>query len=131
MVLSGTVSLWAGWSLRLPSQCVVERNADGSWSAWDDTKAVDIHIIEVGGHVSGEPMSADDMLGAPATARGEGWVGTTELHEEAGESGPIMRLALSAAATNTYLSCWVGYREHADAAWADDVVRSVRHQPST
>jgi hypothetical protein len=33
----GRVDLWDEWSLELPSPCMTIRNADGSWSAWDQT----------------------------------------------------------------------------------------------
>jgi hypothetical protein len=33
--VSGLVQLGDGWSVALPNECMCERNADGSWSAWD------------------------------------------------------------------------------------------------
>jgi hypothetical protein len=130
------VALWGGWSLRLPTQCVVERNPDGSWSAMDGPRRVDVHIIEVGGDRSGAPMAAELMLGAAestpgaaADLTGDGWIGYSELTQETDEVGTIQWRAVTAAAPNTLMSCWIAYRDAPDAAWADAVVGSLRHTP--
>ena len=67
---AGRVDLWDGWSLELPSPCRTTRNADGSWSAWDETRAIDIDIVSVSGHSDGSPFPAEKMLGMPATISG-------------------------------------------------------------
>jgi hypothetical protein len=90
---------------------------------------VDVHIVEVGGHVSGQPMAPDAMLGEQANTSGNGWIGVVEWVEDVNERGPIRRLTLTAAATNTLISCWIGYRDPADATWADAVVKSLRQDP--
>jgi len=72
-------------------------------------------------------MTADAMLGEPANISGEGWIGVSERFEDADEDGPVHRLAVTGTATNTLISCWIGYRDAADATWADAVAESLRH----
>ncbi len=60
MRVSGPVSLWGGWSLILPSPCLVERGTDGSWSAWDAARTIDVQIIEVGGTAARSPVGRID-----------------------------------------------------------------------
>jgi hypothetical protein len=80
--VAGRVELWDGWSIELPSGCMSERNPDGSWSAWDATRVVDIHIVTVGGNQTGRPITAEQMLGQPGELRGPGWIATRQLLED-------------------------------------------------
>jgi hypothetical protein len=124
----GTVELWAGWSVRLPSAHHV-RNADGSWSAWGTDWAIDAHIIEGGGKANGEPASAEDMLGEQGTVkiRGNGWVGSVEFLEEVDSGRDVYRLAAKLAAQSVLLSFWVSYFEPHQQSFAEELVRSVAH----
>jgi hypothetical protein len=124
----GRVELWGGWSLSLPNDCMVERNPDGSWSAWDEAHAIDVSIIEVSGSRTGDPLSATDMLGEPASAEGDGWIGVVGTLAEQDENGPVHRLTIAAASTNTLASCWIAYRDAAGASWARAVQDSLRHR---
>jgi hypothetical protein len=126
--VAGDVEHWDGWSLHLPNPCLVERNADGSWSAWDDARTVDVHIVSVGGGASGGPISAADMLGEPITAEGDGWVGAINLLREPDEHGDAFRFTVVAADINTLVSCWIAYRLEPDRSWAEQVARSPRHR---
>ena len=119
----GRVVLWDGWSLGLPNACMEARNADGSWSAWDDHRTIDVHIISTAGRADGSSLSPDEMLGARPTMSGGGWVGTRESLIEEG----VHRFAITAAATNTLLSCWVASRDPADEAWARRVEAGLQH----
>jgi hypothetical protein len=76
----GTVELSGGWVVRLPP-AYYERNGGGSWSAWGADWAVDVHIIEVGGHANGQPVSPEEMLGKERAinVKGNGWVGGLEV----------------------------------------------------
>jgi hypothetical protein len=125
---SGVVTLWGGWSLTLPRACMVARNEDGSWSAWDATLTIDVHIVETAGHRSGRAMPAEEMLGEPATVSGDGWIGVVNLLQEPDDVGPAWRLAVTAAAENTLISCWVAFRNLDDRMWGDAVVASLRHR---
>jgi hypothetical protein len=126
--LAGTVTLWGGWSLVLPNRCLVERHRNGSWSAWDGARSIDIHIVEIGGDESGAAVAPERMLGAAGTVSGDGWVGNMGLVDEVDEDGPAHRLALDAASVNTYLSCWVAFRDLSELPWARAVTESVRHR---
>ena len=83
---SGVVALWGGWSLGLPGPCMTARNDDGSWSAWDAARTVDVHIIETAGHQSGRTFTAEEMLGEPATESGDGWIGVISLFQESDDA---------------------------------------------
>ena len=126
--VAGRVELWDGWSIELPSGCMSERNPDGSWSAWDAARVVDIHIVTVGGTQTGRPMTAEQMLGQPGELRGPGWIATRQLLEDRDDQGRLLRVAVTLAADNTLLSCWVSFRQDTDVAWADQVWQSARHR---
>jgi hypothetical protein len=126
--VAGRVELWDGWSIELPSGCMSERNPDGSWSAWDATRVVDIHIVTVGGDQTGQPITAEQMLGQPGELRGPGWIATRQLLEDRDDQGRVLRLAVALAADNTLLSCWVSFRQDTDVTWADQVWRSARYR---
>lgn len=119
------VELWDGWSLALPNDCLCERNADGSWSAWDAARTVDVQIVTVDATTHGWPMTADTMLGRQPNSRGAGWVGHVEELTEADERGEAFRLAIAAAAPNTLMSCWVAYRSGPDRQWANQVLATI------
>jgi hypothetical protein len=123
----GRVELWGGWSIELPSECVLERSAEGPWAAWDDKHSIDVQIVEVGGHESGRPMAPEEMLGGPANKTGNGWIGSLEMVQEDDAGQVATRYALSAAAQNTWISCWVSYLEPAELAWAEQVAAGLQH----
>ena len=125
---SGRVELWGGWSLVLPSECVVERSADGPWAAWDDRHAIDVQILETSGHKSGRPMTADEMLGRDTNITGDGWIGSLEVLQEQSDGRQATRYALKAAAQNTWISCWVSFLDPAELAWAKQVSLGLQHQ---
>ena len=126
---TGRVDLWAGWSLELPTECVVERSPEGPWAAWDAQHSIDVQILEVGGHESGRPMSAEEMLGERSNINGEGWLGSVEMIQEDDAGRVVTRYALKAAAQNTWISCWVSFVEPAELAWAEQVAQGLRHRP--
>src|SRR5215470_1574487 len=91
------IELWGGWSIVLPASHY-QRNDDGSWSAWGEDWAVDIHIIEVAGDSEGKPVSAEQFLGKTETVPGErlsgnGWTGTTRTLMEKEDGRNVYRLA--------------------------------------
>jgi hypothetical protein len=124
---AGRIELWGGWSLELPNACVVERSPQGPWAAWDDKHSVDVHILEVAGHQSGRPMTAEEMLGSAANTSGDGWIGFLETLQEDDAGRAVARYALKAAAQNTWISCWVSFMEPDEPAWAEQVARGLRH----
>jgi hypothetical protein len=119
----GRVDLRDGWSLELPSPCMAIRNADGSWSVWDQTRAIDVHIISVGGHADGSPFPAETMPGMPATISGHGWIGA----RLAAVRDDNFRWPITVAAENTVLSCWVASGHSSDEHWARTVEAGIRH----
>lgn len=127
--ISGSVDLWDGWRLALPNECMAERNADGSWSAWDASHTIDVHIITVAGTETGLPIDAAAMLGGPSNTAGEGWTGAAQELSEPDAEGPAYRFAISAAASNTLMSCWVAYRQPEGRTWAEAVCRGIEHEP--
>ena len=120
------VTLWDGWQLRLPNDCMAGRNADGSWSAWDEAHAIDVHIVTVGRTPDGGPMDATTILGREPTTSGPGWTGVVEESVEADVEGPALRFAITAAADHTFMSCWVAYRDPAGRAWAETILAGIR-----
>ena len=129
--MGGSVDLWDGWRLVLPNECMAERNDDGSWSAWDASHTIDVHIITVTGTETGLPIDAAAMLGVASNTAGAGWTGLAEELSEPDAEGPAYRFAISAAASNTLMSCWVAYRQPEGRAWADSVCRGIEHEPPT
>jgi len=124
----GTVELWGGWSVNLPP-AYHERNGDGSWSAWGADWAVDVHIIEVGGHSNTQPVSPEVMLGKEraVVVSGNGWVGSVESLEEMDNGRDVYRLAANLAGTNTSMSFWVSYFETHQQPFAEELMRNVAH----
>jgi hypothetical protein len=105
-----------------------ERNADGSWSAWDHARTIDVQIVTVGGDAHGHPMTAEAMLGERPTTSGRGWIGHANLIREPDEQGDALRLTVTAAAENSLISCWIAFRDDKDRAWADGVVKTLQHR---
>jgi hypothetical protein len=123
------VDLWDGWSLSLPTPCRVVRNEDGSWSAFDASRVVDVSILTVGGVRSGEPVSAEDMLKAPDGApvrAANGCLSFAETIVEDDQPGVVF-LNVRAAASMTSCFVSIGYRDVADATWAKEVWGSLTH----
>src|SRR5262245_7691198 len=105
------VQLWGGWSIELPASHY-QRNDDGSWSAWGEDWAVDIHIIETSGDKRGEPVSAEQILGQVDHGQGisgNGWIGATKILIEKDGGRDVYTLAGRLGAKNTLMSCWVSY----------------------
>jgi hypothetical protein len=127
--LGGEVELWDGWSLTLPNDCLAERNRDGSWSAWDVAHTIDVHIVTVTGSADGQDVEATAILGREPNTQGTRWIGHVEELQEADEDGDAYRLAITAAARNTLMSCWVAYRGDNDRRWASEVLRSIEFTP--
>ncbi|MEO5899149.1 MAG: hypothetical protein ABIR68_03325 [Ilumatobacteraceae bacterium] len=123
--VNGVVDLWDGWSLALPNDCMCERNVDGSWSAWDASRTVDVQIVTVVGTAGRESVSAEAMLGREPNARGEGWSGYVEERVEPDVAGTAYRLTIAAAGPDTLLSCWVAYRSDEDRPWANEVLSTI------
>jgi hypothetical protein len=120
----GRVELWDGWSIDLPVACMTTRNEDGSWSAWDSARTIDVHIITTAGRRDGSALSAQDMLGAAQTVAGTGWIGAREILLEEG----TYRFAIAAAPPNTLMSCWVSSRSADDEQWAAAVMAGIVHE---
>lgn len=116
--------LWAGWSVELPA-CTAQRNPDGSWSAWGEDWALDVHIFEVGGTVS-----ADKLLGDVATGNrrdGDSWIGTERLLVEQDNGRLAYRLMGEACATSTILQFCVSYLSTDRYEFARAVVAGIAH----
>jgi len=124
------VQLWGGWSIDLPAS-YYQRNDDGSWSAWGEDWAVDIHIIETSGNERGEPVSAEQLLGHVERGQrisGNGWVGATETLIENDGSRDVYRLAGRLGAKNTLMSCWVSYLRKEQWNFAQQLINAVSHR---
>jgi hypothetical protein len=124
------VQLWGGWSIELPASHY-QRNEDGSWSAWGEGWAVDIHIIETSGNERGEPASAEQMLGQIDRGQrisGNGWIGMTETLVEKDGGRDVYRLAGRLGAKNTLMSCWVSYLRKEHQHFAQQLIGAVDHR---
>jgi hypothetical protein len=126
------IELWGGWSIVLPASHY-KRNDDGSWSAWGEDWAVDIHIIEVAGDSKGKPVSAEQFLGKTETVPGErlsgnGWTGTAKILIEKEDGRDVYRLAGRLGAKNTLMSCWVSYVREEQQTFAQQLVSAVSHR---
>jgi hypothetical protein len=124
------VQLWGGWSIELPASNY-QRNDDGSWSAWGEDWAVDIHIIETSGNKRGEPASAEQMLGQIDRGQrisGNGWIGMTETLIEKDGGLDVYRLAGRLGAKNTLMSCWVSYLRKEQQNFAQQLINAVNHR---
>jgi hypothetical protein len=123
------VQLWGGWNIDVPAS-QNQRNEDGSWSAWGDDWAVDIHIIETAGDKNGKPVSAEQMLGqidSEQRLSGNGWIGTTRTLIEKDGDREVYRLAGRLGATNTLMSCWVSYVRNDQEDFARQLINAVNH----
>lgn len=125
----GTVELWGGWAVGLPS-AYYETNDDGSWSAWGADWTVDVIIVEAAGKEKGQPVSAEEMLGKERTVNvsGNGWVGSVESLQQTDNGRDVYRLAASLAATNTFMSFWVSYFDTHQRPFAEELIRNVAHR---
>jgi hypothetical protein len=127
--VAGEVELWAGWHLTLPSGCVAERHADGSWLAWDMAHVVDVHIARSDGKRTVLGGGVPPMLDREPNTSGPGWVGYTEDRSEADDDGPLHRLEVVAAADNTSMACSVAYREPVERSWAERLLSTINFAP--
>ena len=128
-VRDGETRLWDGWSLSLPTPCRVLRNPDGSWSAFDALRVIDVSILTVGTTTDGVPLSAVTMLDAPDGAPvrdSQGCLSYAELDVPDDDPGVHLNIKAAAEMTACYVS--VGYRDEADTAWAQQVWGSLTHQ---
>ena len=89
-----------------------------------------MQILEVGGHESGRPMTAEEMLGGSSNTSGDGWIGGLETIQEEDAGRLVTRYALKAAAENTWIWCWVSFIEPEEVAWTEQVARGLRHSES-
>jgi hypothetical protein len=124
------VRLWGGWSIELPASHY-QRNDDGSWSAWGEDWAVDIHIIETSGNERGEAASAEQMLGQIDRGQrisGNGWIGITKTLVENDGSRDVFTLAGRLGAKNTLMSCWVSYLRKEQQHFAQQLMNAVDHR---
>ena len=130
LALENTV-LWDDWRIGLPL-ANQERNDDGSWSAWGEDWAVDVHIIEFSPK-DVVPTDAVDRALASGGHRltGDGWVGATELLVENDGQREVFRLAGTLAAPGTLMSCWVSYFRPDQQAFALSIIQSVAHSDAT
>lgn len=126
---SGVVDVGDGWRLELSNECMVERNPDGSWSAWDAAPTIDVHIITVTATESGNDVEVATMLGREQNTQGSGWIGHVEELSDPDDQGDALRLAITAAAPNTLMSCWVAFRAEAERGWATDVLATIEFVP--
>ena len=101
---------------------MAERNADGSWSAWDASHTIDVHILTISGKGDDTTIDAATMLGRDPEVRGAGWVGFVAEHIEPDDHVAAHRFEIAAAADNTLASCWVAYRDPAERSWGEKVL---------
>lgn len=126
------VAIGEGWSLVLTGGFHRVINEDGSLSAWDGDRTIDIHVSRVE-TPEGDVVPAREMLGLPAHdqhlyRREEGDLeGYADLRQDADQSGPIFRLATTTAVDNRLISCWCAFRDMAQLEWALETWRSIKH----
>jgi hypothetical protein len=124
------IALWGGWSIELPV-CEQVRNEDGSWSAWGQDWAVDIHIVETSGKSDGSKATKEELLG-PLSGKenisGTHWIGSMEILREIDNGRPVFRLATKLCTDNTFMSCWVSYFRQDQEIAARSWIVSVAHK---
>ena len=133
-MVSQRVEIGDGWSLSIPEDFQVDVNSDGSWSAWDATRTIDVHISAATDDPKGQNVPALEMLGLPAHdqhqyRRDDGELqGYADLRQDVDGSGPVFRLATISAVPNRLISCWVAFRDMGQVPWALDLWASILHQ---
>jgi hypothetical protein len=127
--VKGVIGLWAGWHLELPSECVAERHADGSWLAWDSLHVIDVHIVSADRNRGAQDQDPATILHREPNTSGSGWVGCTEDRSEFDDDGPLHCLEVIASAHNTVMACSVAYRDPAERVWADKLVSTITFVP--
>jgi hypothetical protein len=129
------VALGEGWSLVIDSDFHRAVNPDGSLSAWDGDRTIDIHVSRVetvGGHL----VPPREMLGMPVhdqhlyRREEAGLEGYADLRQDSDESGPIFRLATTTASDNRLISVWCAFRDMKHLEWALDTWNSIKHDGS-
>jgi hypothetical protein len=126
------VALWGGWSLALP-ECYFERTPNGPWSAWGGDWTVDVQIVELGGDVDGQDISAETLYAIQPGQKkraGPGWVGSADILIEQDAGRDVYRLAGRMCAVNTIMSCWVSYVREDQTAFAQGIIETVAHRPA-
>jgi hypothetical protein len=130
------VEVGEGWSLSIPVEFHAEVNADGSWSAWDARRTIDVHILSTS-DIDGELVPAIEMLGLPAHDQhqyrldsGDGLEGYADLRQDSDNRGPIFRLSATSAVDNRLISCWLAFRDMRQVPWALDVWGSIENDGS-
>jgi hypothetical protein len=117
----------------LPPGCQVQRNEDGSWSAWDQSHVIDVSIIETSGRADGSAMTAENMVGGAQGERHD--IGgvivalSTDVEETDTPSGrqPIDWTRVTAGATNTALVMSIGNGGGRDDAWHRSIWENIAH----
>jgi hypothetical protein len=126
------LQLGEGWSIELPPSFASRTNPDGSWSAWDAERVIDVQLLSTEGR-DGKPIDAAAMLGGFESGthewerRDSGVLGVADLVEEQDETGPILRLRSETAVPNQLLSCWFGFRHREDTDWALAVWNTIKN----
>jgi hypothetical protein len=124
--------LWDGWSFELPKRFVRERDADGSFSAWDEDLALDIQTISTAGRKDGTPMRPTEMIGSWGSGThdyslvGEELIGKADLVTESDAGGPLLWLRTFTASTNRSRSAWFGFRDRTQLERALRIWRSTK-----
>ncbi|MEA2647350.1 MAG: hypothetical protein QOE92_2433 [Chloroflexota bacterium] len=122
--------------LSVPARFRVEVGPDGTWSAWDEARVVDVHLVSTGG-VEGRPVVARQMLGLPGRQsheyrRSEGRLEAyADLLEEDEKGKPVLRLASTVAVENRLMACWCTFSDRDDLEWALDVWHSISNDWAT
>lgn len=124
------IELWAGWSIALP-EAYFERTPDGAWTAWGEDWTIDVQIMEIGGTIHGNDITADQLYEMqPGTEKvsGSGWIGSADVFVEPDAGRDVYRTAGRLRARNTIMSCWVSYLQPHQRQFALDIVQSVAHR---
>jgi hypothetical protein len=126
------VDVGEGWTVGVPASFKQKINPDGSWSAWDAERTVDVHIVSTDG-INGKPISAKQMLGLAGhdvhhyRRQDKAVLGYADLLQEADASGILYRLATTSAVDNRLISCWCAFRDTDKLQWALQVWDSIRN----
>ncbi len=124
------VQLGEGWSIEVPAAFTSRRNPDGSWSAWDSDRVVDVQMLSTEGP-NGVPIDAATMLGGFESGshqwerRDTGMLGVADLVDEGDDQGWLFRLRTETAVQNRLLSCWFAFRDQAQLDWALNTWKSA------
>jgi len=127
--VSGTVTLWSGWTIDLPRARAV-RNEDGSWSAWGESWTIDVSIVEISGDSNNQPVDASRLLGETEShqiIQGKNWIGSKRRIDDIDAGREVFRIAAKLCATNTIMNCWVSVVAESDLGFADSIIFGIAH----